>query len=118
MKVMLMDFTQQKPSAHPEYAIYTYDRFDEKSFGVNKWQKYKTVASLKRAIQEARVLYRSNLFEKIKVKQRYIDSKLERTVSRTLKVFEPKSYKQKEAMFYVACCFIFIGAMAALIVLQ
>ena len=113
-----MDFMQQKPSAHPEYAIYTYDQFDEKSFGVNKWQKYKTLVSLKRAIKEAKVLYRSNRYQKIEVKQRYIDTKLERPVSKTLRVFEAKSAKQKEAMVYTACGIALSVSIVALIVLQ
>lgn len=113
-----MDLIPQKPSAHHEYAIYTYDRFDEKSFGVNKWQKYKTLASLKRAIKEAKVLYRTNRFQKIEVKKKYIDTKLERTVSKTLRVFEAKSQKQKEAMVYTACGIVLSVSVVVLIVLQ
>jgi len=112
-----MNVTPRK-AAQTEYAIYTYDHFDEKSFGVNKWQKYKTLANLKRAMNEARVLYRSNQYQKVEVKEKYIDSRLERPVSKTLRVFDMKSKKQKTALFYGAAAMSSALLLAALTVLQ
>lgn len=87
------------PEKVSEYAIYTYRLYDDKKFGVNKWQKYKTVKGFNRAVKEAKVLHRSKKFQKIEVKQRYFDKNLNRSFSKTLKVFEDESNKYKKVIY-------------------
>lgn len=77
-----------RPEKAGEYAIYTYKNYDGDKFGFNKWQRYKTVSGLNRAIKEAKVLHRSQKFQKIEVKQKYFDESANRSFSKTLKVFQ------------------------------
>lgn len=77
-----------KSGKDTEYAIYTYKHYDDDKFGFNKWQRYKTVQGLNRAMREAKVLHRSQQFEKIEIKQKYFDKDANRSFSKTLKVFQ------------------------------
>ncbi|MAZ76231.1 MAG: hypothetical protein CMH31_02900 [Micavibrio sp.] len=77
-----------KPDKVSEYSIYTYKNYDDEKFGFNKWQRYKTVSGLNRAMKEAKVLHRSRKFQKIEVKQKYFDESANRSFSKTLKVFQ------------------------------
>ena len=85
-----------------EYTIYTYKNYDDEKFGFNKWQRYKTVSGLNRAIKEAKVLHRSQKFQKIEIKQKYFDENANRSFSKTLKVFQSEPINwQKWAVNFV-----------------
>lgn len=93
-----MAFASEHSSDFNEYAIYTYDRYDRDQFGINKWQKRKSLHSFDRALKEAKVLFRTNKFQKIEIKQKYHDRKLQKCVSKTLKIFEHNQSAYKETL--------------------
>lgn len=75
-------------TAQIEYAIYTFDKTDQKAKGDSKWQKYATLDDMVKAMAEAQSLLESRKYERIEVKKKFFDQKKNRTVDMTLKVFE------------------------------
>jgi len=71
-------------TASDDFIIYTYETFDADQFGVNKWQRFKTVKGLNNAIKHAHVLKRQNKFEKIEIKRNWVQSQTGRQLSKTM----------------------------------
>lgn len=94
-----------------EYIIYTYKHYDDEKFGFNKWYRYKTISGLNRAIKEAKVLHRSQKFQKIEVKQKYFDKNANKTFSKTLKVFQKGSFGWNKLAVLVAVSVVLLAVI-------
>lgn len=78
-----------------EYTIYTYQQCGTKS--QERWQKQDTVTDMAVAVQKAETFFDSGDFCKVEIKQKYMDSRNNRVVDTTLKVFERRIRKSLSA---------------------
>lgn len=73
-----------------EYTIYT---FQDCAGGSEKWQRQDSVSDMKLAMEKARDFFGTGQYCRVEIKQKYTDSKTNRIVDSTLKVFQRKSGK-------------------------
>lgn len=105
------------PLPHIEYNIYSYSNDDSPRA---RWQKCGSADEAESAAMRAESLFNSGAFSKVEVKQRYFDSKTQRNVDETWRVFEqetarPRSSWLPGAAFAVATALLVLSyAMATI----
>ena len=78
----------KKPANDPEYSIYVYHNAETRKEGQNDWEKKDTTTDFLKALRDARKLNTTGEYQKIEVKKKYYDSRIERSFETTLKSFE------------------------------
>ncbi len=105
------------PLTHIEYNIYSYSNDDNPRAC---WQKCGSADEAQSAALHAENLFNSGAFSKVEVKQRYYDSKSQRNIDETWRVFEheqtrPRSTWLPSAAFAVATILLVVSyAMATI----
>lgn len=82
------------PLTHIEYNIYSYSNDDSPRA---RWQKCGSADEPQSAVVHAENLFNSGSFSKVEVKQRYYDSKTQRNVDETWRVFEHEAVKPRSS---------------------
>ena len=79
---------QTDPDSGIEYTIYTFDHPKPNEKGRIKWQKNEMLTEMGKALKQAEELFASGKYKKVEVKQKYFETKTNRNVDMTLRVFE------------------------------
>ena len=80
----------------------------------NSWKKHATLEDMGKAMNEAETLHQTQKFQKIEVKKKFFDSKKNRTVDMTLKIFEANPKKDYTIVIVAVMAIVCgIGAFAA-----
>lgn len=79
----------QAKEAPIEYSVYTFDRpSDAPRKGDQSWKRIFCSADRDQALFEARTLYETRRFQRVEIKEKFFDSRLNRTVDRTFKILD------------------------------
>lgn len=99
-----------------EYTIYAYNKYCEHKIGHNKWQCVSSGKDASKALEEAEVLFNSSKFQKIEIKKKFFDKKMDRYAVSTFKVLSSKP--KKPSIFITMGILIFTVLFGGLFILE
>lgn len=94
------------------YDIYIYHGPD--THAGRPWERCHTTQCVKQARQHAEELHQTNTYPRIEIKMKYFDSKKDRAVNRTLKIYEKnkrKSLHRIVAIGLALLCAVILGGL-------
>ena len=84
---------EDESSLSIEYTIYVFRHPADQDEGEVDWELIKTSDDMDATIKEAEDLHKSNKYQKVEVKKKFVDPKKGRTIDMTLKAFDNKPKK-------------------------
>ena len=116
---MASALAKSQHNAQPEYSVYIYHHPENQLEGWNDWEMRKVTSDLSEALDEAKLLFESDEFEKVEVKRKSFDAHNGSVKDMTLKVYEHcKTAEGLQSLKTVlACACVLGGALAAVKIL-
>lgn len=76
--------------SEPEFSIYVYHYACDIEEGHTDWEKIAVTPCIQDAVNQAQNLFDTSEFKKVEIKKKYYDTKYQRVVDATYKVFQNK----------------------------
>ena len=99
-----------KPKA--EYSVYIYHRDDDHA-APQRWEKMHSTHFVDQAIKRAKILYKSEKYDKVEVKKKSVHHRSQRTMDETYKVYSCQAMSpriDRKMLCYIALSFMILGA--------
>ena len=99
---------KKSPSVNMEYTVYSFESAGKKAR--NRWRRHDTLPEKDTAVDLARTLYASGRYQRIEVKRRHFDRRINRHVDTTYKTYETR----KRLRLGLSAIFIFASVCGAI----
>ena len=95
--------------SEPEFSVYVYHYPEDIEQGHTDWEKMAVTTCIQVAVNQAQSLFDTRDFKKVEIKKKYFDTKYERVIDATYKVFQEKKRVSRRsgimALFGFSCIF-------------
>lgn len=88
----------QAQTAGIEYSVYTFDKPLPRQKGDNSWKRHFAGTDCDLALEEARLLSKSRQFHRVEVKKKFYDTRQNRIIDKTFKVFPGRSLRERSRL--------------------
>lgn len=93
--------------SEPEYSIYVYHYACDIEEGYTDWEKIGVTSCIQDAVNQAQNLFDTSDFKKVEIKKKFYDTKYQRVVDATYKVFQDKKRVSRRSgiftLFGISC---------------